>query len=163
VAYTDGGCSRLYGVGAFGWRALTVAGEVAMHCQGFANTTNNRMELMAVCDALSTLPWDAPLTIVSDSAYCVVGINHIPGWLRRTWCTVEGAPVKNRDLWETVLGLIVGRDLVFKQVKGHAGNAENEFVDALCTAEMKRLRRIMTAGGEVPLDLGYHRETRENC
>ena len=163
VAFTDGGCSRVKGVGAFAWRALTVTGEVAMHCQGFMNTTNNRMELMALCDALATLPAETPLTLVSDSLYCIDGMHHVAGWLRHAWKTVDGKPIKNRDLWETVPGLTIGRDLQFRHVKGHAGHPENEFVDSLCTAEMKRLLRLRDAGKEVPLDLGYHHETRENC
>jgi ribonuclease HI len=104
------------------------------------------MEVLAVIDALREHP-QGPVEIVSDSNYVVKCFHDkwYVGWLRRGWKNSQGQPVANRDLWEELFGLTlnVERSITFSWVKGHSGDAMNDFVDALATqaADTQRGRR----------------------
>ena len=130
--HTDGACRGNPGPGGWAW-----ASGVSEFASGAApHTTNQRMEVLAVIEALRENP-DSPLEIVSDSSYVVKCFNDkwYAGWLRRGWKNSQGKPVANRDLWEELFALVLesGRDIRFSWVKGHSGDAMNEFVDVLAT------------------------------
>ncbi|MEL6235880.1 MAG: ribonuclease HI [Pseudomonadota bacterium] len=140
-AYTDGACSGNPGPG--GWGALLVASEDGRVLReralkgGAAQTTNNRMELMAAIAALEALDRPSRLTIVTDSAYLKGGITGwIEGWQRNGWRTADKKPVKNVDLWQRLLAAVAPHQLSWDWVKGHAGHPENERADALAREGM---------------------------
>lgn len=142
VAYTDGACSGNPGPG--GWGVLLIArdGETVVKERelkgGEADTTNNRMELMAAIMALETLSRDAAITIVTDSAYVKGGVTQwIHGWKRNGWKTSQKKPVKNEDLWRRLDDARARHDVIWEWVKGHAGHEENERADALAREGMK--------------------------
>lgn len=142
IAYTDGACSGNPGPG--GWGALLVArdnGQVVKTRElkgGEANTTNNRMELLAAISALEALDRPSTITIVTDSAYVKNGITSwIHGWKRNGWRTAGKKPVKNVDLWERVDEAQRRHDVTWEWVKGHAGHPENERADELARAGME--------------------------
>jgi ribonuclease HI len=130
--HTDGACRGNPGPGGWAW-----AGSRNSFASGAAaHTTNQRMEVLAVIAALRENEED-PLEIVSDSSYVVKCFNekwHV-AWLRRGWKNSQGQPVANRDLWEELFALVLDgqRDVRFSWVKGHSGDAMNEFVDVLAT------------------------------
>ena len=141
-AYTDGACSGNPGPG--GWGALLIArdGETVVKTRelsgGEANTTNNRMELMAAITALETLDRATALTIVTDSSYVKDGITKwIHGWKARGWKTAAKKPVKNEDLWQRLDLAAARHDVTWEWVKGHAGHPENEKADELARAGME--------------------------
>ncbi|MCK0169375.1 ribonuclease HI [Jannaschia sp. S6380] len=141
VAYTDGACSGNPGPG--GWGALLVAsrdGEVIKERElkgGEADTTNNRMELLAAIHALEALERPSSLRVVTDSAYVKGGITAwLHGWKRNGWKTSTRKPVKNADLWKRLDTAQARHDVRWEWVKGHAGHPENERADALARAGM---------------------------
>ena len=102
---------------------------------GEADTTNNRMELMAAISALETLTRTTALTITTDSAYVKNGVTGwIHGWKRNGWKTAEKKPVKNEDLWRRLDAARARHDVTWRWVKGHDGNEMNERADALARA-----------------------------
>jgi ribonuclease HI len=107
---------------------------------GDAQTTNNRMELMAAIEALNALKGKRVVVLYTDSRYVMDGIsNWLPNWKRRGWKTAAGKPVKNQDLWQA-LDRAAGKHVVeWKWVKGHAGNAGNEAADALANRGIDEL------------------------
>ncbi len=131
--HTDGSCRGNPGPGGWAWA------ENAQHFASgaAANTTNQRMELQAVIEALRSNP-DGDVEIVSDSMYVVKCFNDRwhAGWLRRGWKNSQGQPVANRDLWEDLFALTFDgdRSISFTWVKGHSGDRGNDFVDELATA-----------------------------
>jgi len=136
VAYTDGACSGNPGPG--GWGVLLQAlqdGRVVKERElkgGAAETTNNRMELLAAITALETLGRPAAVTVVTDSAYVRSGVTEwIHGWKRNGWKTSTRKPVKNEDLWRRLDAAQARHDVTWEWVKGHAGHPENERADAL--------------------------------
>ncbi|MFC2969394.1 ribonuclease HI [Acidimangrovimonas pyrenivorans] len=141
IAYTDGACSGNPGPG--GWGVLlhardgdTVVKERALS-GGEAQTTNNRMELMAAITALETLGRPSEITIVTDSAYVKNGISEwLRGWKRKGWKTSTGKPVKNEDLWRRLDAAQARHKVHWEWVKGHAGHPENERADELARAGM---------------------------
>ena len=140
-AYTDGACSGNPGPG--GWGVLLRAsegGQVLKErelCGGEADTTNNRMELLAAIQALETLGRASTITIVTDSAYVKNGVTSwIHGWKRNGWRTADKKPVKNADLWQRLDSAAARHTVTWKWVKGHAGHPENERADALARAGM---------------------------
>src|SRR5262249_21331009 len=137
VAYTDGACIGNPGPG--GWAAILVSGAGRQEIAGgAARTTNNRMELTAVIEALRRLPADSRVQVVTDSEYVLKGITQwLPGWRRRGWRTSTGQPVVNQDLWETLDALVSDR-VSWEWVRGHAGHPENERADALARAYARR-------------------------
>jgi ribonuclease HI len=131
--HTDGACRGNPGPGGWAW-----ARDKDRYASGAeAHTTNQRMEMTAVIDALRENP-EGPIEIVSDSNYVVKCFHdrwHV-GWLRRGWKNSQGQQVKNRDLWEELLALALNSDraVTFSWVKGHSGDLMNDFVDSLATA-----------------------------
>ena len=140
-AWTDGACSGNPGPGGWGvlMRAMegpTVVKEKEL-CGGEADTTNNRMELMAAISALEALTRPTALTITTDSAYVKNGIESwMHGWKRNGWKTADKKPVKNVDLWQRLDAAQARHKVVWKWIKGHAGHAENERADELARAGM---------------------------
>lgn len=140
-AYTDGACSGNPGPG--GWGALLLArdGERVIKERtlngGEADTTNNRMELLAAISALEALGRPTALTLVTDSAYVKNGVSQwIHGWKRNGWKTADGKPVKNLDLWQRLDAAQQRHQVDWQWIKGHAGHAENERADELARAGM---------------------------
>lgn len=104
---------------------------------GEADTTNNRMELMAAIMALETLAKASSITVVTDSAYVKNGVTGwIHGWKRNGWKTAAKKPVKNADLWQRLDEAQARHDVIWKWIKGHAGHEENERADELARAGM---------------------------
>ena len=105
---------------------------------GEAETTNNRMELLAAISALETLERPSALTIVTDSTYVKNGVTSwIHGWKRNGWRTSAKKPVKNEDLWRRLDEAQARHNVTWEWIKGHAGHAENERADELARAGMK--------------------------
>ena len=139
--HTDGACLGNPGPG--GWAALLrCKGREREVVGGEADTTNNRMELMAAIAALEALNEDCEIILHTDSQYVRQGITlWMPNWLRRGWKTAAGAPVKNRDLWERLHAAAQRHAVDWRWVKGHSGNPDNERVDVLARDEAVKLRR----------------------
>ncbi len=140
-AYTDGACSGNPGPG--GWGALLVARngddvvKERMLKGGEADTTNNRMELLAAIHALEALERASEITIVTDSAYVKNGVTlWIHGWKRNGWRTAANKPVKNVELWKRLEIAQARHQVTWEWVKGHAGHVENERADELARAGM---------------------------
>jgi ribonuclease HI len=129
--YTDGACSGNPGPG--GWGALLRSGGKERELSGYdPATTNNRMELMAVIEALRALKRPVTARVHTDSQYVQKGISEwIHGWKRRGWKTADRQPVKNADLWQALDAATAGHSIEWLWVRGHAGHVENERVDAL--------------------------------
>ncbi|MBT7566851.1 MAG: ribonuclease HI, partial [Porticoccaceae bacterium] len=129
--YTDGACRGNPGPG--GWGALLRFGDDEKElCGGEAETTNNRMEMMAVIQALSALKRPCDVVLTSDSTYVLKGIQEwMPSWKKRGWKTATKKPVKNVDLWKLLDNAIQGHTIDWQWVKGHSGHAENEIADQL--------------------------------
>jgi len=141
VAYTDGACSGNPGPGGWGVLLLARDGETVVKTRelqgGEADTTNNRMELLAAITALETLSRASALTIVTDSAYVKNGVSQwIHGWKRNGWKTADKKPVKNVDLWQRLDEAQARHKVTWEWIKGHAGHPENERADELARAGM---------------------------
>ncbi len=131
VIYTDGACKGNPGPG--GWGAWLRWGSHEKELfGGERSTTNNRMELTAVIEALASLKRRVPVAIYTDSAYVRNGITEwISNWKRRGWRTADGKPVKNADLWRRLDELAAQHAVQWHWVKGHSGDPGNERADAL--------------------------------
>ncbi|MEO7744075.1 MAG: ribonuclease HI [Usitatibacter sp.] len=129
--YTDGACKGNPGPG--GWGAiLECDGTERELFGGERGTTNNRMEMMAVIEALTALKRPSSVVLHTDSTYVMKGITEwIGGWKSRGWRTAAREPVKNVDLWKRLDELVLAHDIRWVWVKGHAGHAGNERADAL--------------------------------
>lgn len=127
IVYTDGACSGNPGPG--GWAWAVPEGRYASGAD--PKTTNQRMELTAVLDAVTEL--EHPLEVLSDSTYVVNCFRDRwwEGWIARDWKNSQRKPVANRDLWEPLVEAVRAGDVVFRWVKGHSGNEWNDFVDGL--------------------------------
>ena len=140
VVYTDGACRGNPGPG--GWAWAVPGGHYASGAEG--HTTNQRMEITAVLEALRTLIPEAParIEVVSDSTYVVKCFTDgwWKGWQRRGWKNSQNKPVANRDLWEPLLALALHGDVgvSFRWVKGHSGDPWNDRVDELATVAADR-------------------------
>ncbi len=137
TAYTDGACSGNPGPG--GWAWAIPQGAYAVGAE--PHTTNQRMELTAVLEAVRAI--HGPLDIVSDSTYVVNCFRDRwwEGWLRRGWVNSAKKPVANRDLWEPLVTLVNERgDVTFRWVKGHGGDAMNDLVDLLAVEAARSQR-----------------------
>ena len=134
--WTDGACSGNPGPG--GWGAiLSYKGKERELAGGEANTTNNRMELMAAIAALETLTRPCTVALHTDSQYLRQGITAwIHGWKKNGWKTADRKPVKNEELWKRLDAALGRHKIEWKWVKGHAGDAMNERADALARAGM---------------------------
>ena len=131
VIFTDGACSGNPGPG--GWGAvLMFGGREKEICGGEADTTNNRMELMAAIQALEALNKPCKLELHTDSQYVRNGITQwLPSWKVRGWKTADKKPVKNEDLWKRLDQARLRHDVDWRWVKGHAGHELNERADEL--------------------------------
>ncbi len=138
--YTDGACKGNPGPG--GWGVLMQAGTHQRELHGGEPaTTNNRMELTAVIQALSALKRPCRVSLYLDSEYVRKGITEwIHGWKARGWRTASRAPVKNVELWQTLDRLVStgGHQIEWHWVKGHAGHPGNERADALANLGVVR-------------------------
>ncbi len=138
--YTDGACSGNPGPG--GWGAILRHNEKEKELFGYdPATTNNRMEMTAVIEALRSLKRPTPVRVHTDSQYVQKGMTEwIHGWKRRGWKTAGKDPVKNEDLWRTLDTLAAGHQVEWLWVRGHAGHPENERADELARRgiELKR-------------------------
>jgi ribonuclease HI len=138
--HTDGACLGNPGPG--GWAALLIhEGRERELAGGEAQTTNNRMEMLAAIMALEALKSPCQVVLSTDSQYVQKGIGEwLPNWIRRGWKTAGGEPVKNKDLWERLQLAAAPHKVQWKWVKGHAGHVENERVDKLARAEAEKFR-----------------------
>jgi ribonuclease HI len=138
--YTDGACRGNPGPG--GWGAVLRYGLREKEIQGGeAQTTNNRMELMAAIAALESLTRPVTVRIHTDSQYVRNGITKwVHGWKRNGWKTAGKQPVKNMDLWQRLERATAGHDVEWIWVKGHAGHPENERADALARRGAEEIR-----------------------
>jgi ribonuclease HI len=129
--FTDGACKGNPGPG--GWGAWLKAGDHEKEiCGGEANTTNNRMELMAVIEALTALTRPCKVVLHTDSQYVQKGISEwIHGWKKRGWKTAAREPVKNADLWQALDAAQARHEVEWRWVRGHVGHVGNERADQL--------------------------------
>ena len=136
--YTDGSCSGNPGPG--GWAALLIySGSERVITGAEKLTTNNRMELAAVVEALRVLKEACEVRVFTDSAYIANAFNDnwIDAWIGRGWKTASKKPVKNQDLWKDMLKLMEKHEVEFVKVKGHADDEMNNRVDGLAVEAMK--------------------------
>lgn len=133
IIFTDGSSRGNPGPG--GWGAIVVEEDNVKELGGREiKTTNNRMELTAVVEALGTTKADE-VTVHTDSSYLISGITEwIEGWKKNNWKTKTKEDVLNRDLWETLDEQISGREVLFRKVSGHAGIPANERCDVIATS-----------------------------
>lgn len=146
-AWTDGACSGNPGPGGWGvlMRAMDGARIVKQRelSGGEADTTNNRMELMAAICALEALSRATEITVTTDSAYVKNGVSAwIHGWKRNGWRTADKKPVKNVDLWQRLDAAAARHQVTWKWIKGHAGHAENERADELAREGMAPFKPV---------------------
>ena len=131
VIYADGACRGNPGPGGWGVWLKSGAHEKDMF-GGEAHTTNNRMELTAVIEALASLKRTCTVTIYTDSGYVKDGITKwIHGWKQRGWMTADKKPVKNVELWQKLDTLNASHTVEWRWVKGHSGDPGNERADML--------------------------------
>ena len=131
--FTDGACLGNPGPGGWGV-LLRWNGHEKELSGGEAETTNNRMELMAAIQGLAALKPGSPADLYTDSKYVMDGITKwIVGWKKNGWRTAAKKPVKNQDLWQLLDHALDGHDVGWHWVKGHAGHPENERADELAS------------------------------
>ena len=140
VVYTDGACKGNPGPG--GWGALLRwKGHEKELFGGELDTTNNRMELTAVIQALSALKSRCAVAVYTDSVYVKDGITKwIHGWKQRGWRTADKKPVKNVELWQRLEALAAQHDVQWHWVRGHDGDPGNERADALANRGVDSIR-----------------------
>ena len=141
VIYTDGACKGNPGPG--GWGAWLRWGEHEKEMFGGEPlTTNNRMELTAVIEALAALKRSTPVAVYTDSEYVKNGITTwIKGWKNRGWRTADGKPVKNQELWQRLDGLVAQHQVSWHWVRGHTGDPGNERADELANRGCAAVKR----------------------
>jgi ribonuclease HI len=141
--FTDGACSGNPGPG--GWAFILrqpATGREIERSGGERETTNNRMELRAVIEGLSTLKRPSIVELFSDSQYVLNGLNEwLDTWKRRAWRTAGRKPVKNQELWMRLDELRDVHELRFHWIEGHAGHPENERCDELAVAAAREAAR----------------------
>ena len=147
VIYTDGACSGNPGPGGYGV-VIKCRGDRRELSAGFAQTTNNRMELRACLAALEALTRRCDVTLYTDSRYVADAMTKgwVFGWRNKGWRRKEG-PLANADLWKRLLDLCARHDVTFEWVLGHAGNRENERCDELAVEA--------ASGKSLPVDEGF--------
>lgn len=140
--FSDGACSGNPGPG--GWAYVLrhpATGKVREASGAEPETTNNRMELMAVIEGLRALTKPSLVDLTSDSEYVLKGLKEwLKGWKARGWKTAAKQPVKNQDLWQILDQLVAGHEVRFHWIRGHAGHAENERCDAMAVEAIRQLR-----------------------
>ncbi|MCL1903126.1 MAG: ribonuclease HI [Oscillospiraceae bacterium] len=140
--YSDGACSGNPGPG--GWGAiLRCDGRESEICGGEPHTTNNRMELTGVIEALSRLKYPCKVIARTDSRYVVDGITKgwAKSWRRNNWIKSDKKPALNPDLWERLLDLCETHNVEFDWIKGHAGHPENERCDELAVKAVAAIKK----------------------
>ena len=143
IIYTDGSCLGNPGNG--GWAAiLTLEGSDTRKeiSGGFAMTTNNRMEITGVLEALGRLTEPCRVSIYSDSQYVC------KGWVKNNWIKSDKKPVKNTDLWKKLLPFLKTHEVTMHWLRGHAGHPENERCDELATTAAD--------GSNLDIDTGFN-------
>jgi ribonuclease HI len=145
-AYTDGACSGNPGPGGWGVVLRASDGGRVLKTRdlkgGEADTTNNRMELLAAISALEALERPSEITVITDSTYVKNGITTwVHGWKRNGWRTAAKKPVKNADLWQLLDEAQARHQVTWEWVKGHAGHPENERADELAREGMAPFKR----------------------
>lgn len=138
--YTDGACSGNPGKG--GWGAILVYGQKEKEISGGEKeTTNNRMELTAVIEALSLLKEPCEVTLTTDSKYICDAVNKgwLCSWHKNNWKKADKKPALNVDLWTKLLPLLEMHNVSFKWVKGHNGHPYNERCDSLAVGFYQKL------------------------
>lgn len=145
--FTDGACRGNPGPG--GWGVLLRAGKHEKELWGGeAHTTNNRMEMTAVIEALKALKKPSEVVLTTDSQYVRKGITEwIEGWKRNNWKTAAKKPVKNVELWQEIDALAANHQIDWRWVKGHSGHSENERVDDLAN---RGIDELLEGGVEIP-------------
>jgi ribonuclease HI len=138
--FTDGACSGNPGPG--GWGAILKFGYIEKKISGAElQTTNNRMEMTALIEALQILKEPCEVRVYSDSKYLVDSVNK--GWLKawedKQWKKSKNKPVLNTDLWKKITSLITRHKVMFFWVRGHAGHCKNEECDAMAVSAMKKM------------------------
>ena len=137
--FTDGACRGNPGPG--GWGAVLRYGKKEKTLSGAVDhTTNNRMEMLAAVEGLKALTSPCTVSLTTDSQYLRQGITQwVSKWQRNGWKTADKKPVKNKDLWQTLMALVSQHDVSWHWVKGHAGHRENELADKLATEAITTL------------------------
>ena len=138
VIYTDGACSGNPGPGGWGC-VLLYNGHRKELSGGDPSTTNNRMEMIAVIEALAALRRSCKIVIHTDSSYVMKGMTEwLENWKRRGWKTADRKPVKNVDLWQKLAEAVDRHDVSWRWVRGHSGVPENERADELARLAIPR-------------------------
>ena len=142
--YTDGACSGNPGIG--GYAGVLLYGDHKLEYSGSeAQTTNNRMEVMAVIVGLKRLKYPCKVEVFSDSAYTVNAFNEgwIYAWKKGNWKKADGKAVQNVDLWEELYELTKTHEVTFHKVAGHADNELNNRCDELARGAITELRKTL--------------------
>jgi ribonuclease HI len=140
VIYTDGACSGNPGPGGWG-SILMYNGHRRELSGGDRSTTNNRMEMTAVIEALEALKRSCRIVIHTDSTYVMKGMTEwMDNWKRRGWKTANRKPVKNVDLWQRLDEAMARHDVEWRWVRGHSGVPENERADELARLAIPDIR-----------------------
>lgn len=142
IIYTDGACS--YNPGPGGWGVVLIYGEKQKQLSGFEeNTTNNRMEIMAVIKALESLKQPCEVDLYTDSAYVSNAFlqDWVSNWVKNNWRGSDKKQVKNKELWQKLLSLTEIHKVTFHKVKGHADNEFNNLCDKLATGEIEKNKK----------------------
>jgi len=138
--FTDGACSGNPGPGGYG-SLLRYGGKTQEISGCERQTTNNRMEMMAVIEALRRFKQPCKIMITTDSQYVMKGMTlWIHGWIKKNWQNSQKKPVLNKDLWKEMLKLSQPHNIQWKWVKGHQGHSENERCDALAREALKKCK-----------------------
>ena len=142
VIYTDGACSGNPGIGGYAG-VLQYQGREKIVSGGEKETTNNRMELMAVIAALECIKEPCEVDVYSDSAYVVNAFlqNWTSGWILNGWKTSGKKQVQNVDLWQRLLLQTERHKVTWHKVKGHADNELNNRCDELARGEIEKIRQ----------------------
>jgi len=141
TVYTDGACKGNPGPGGWGV-CLRYKDKEKQLCGGEAETTNNRMELMAAIQALEALKRPCSVKLHTDSKYVLQGITEwMVNWKKRGWKTATNKPVKNEDLWRRLDNALSPHAVEWVWVKGHAGNAGNEKADELANRGIAQIKQ----------------------
>lgn len=142
--YSDGACKGNPGPG--GWGALLIwQNQEKELFGGQANTTNNRMEMLAVIEALKLLKRPCQVNLYTDSQYVMKGMTEwLAGWKTRQWLTAAKKPVKNSDLWQQMDALSQHHQIHWHWVRGHQGDVGNERADQLAN---RGVAELLNSGG----------------
>lgn len=141
--FADGACSGNPGPGGWG-TILRCNGKEKELSGGATDTTNNRMEIIAVLEGLKALKYPCSVTVTTDSQYVYNSITKgwAEGWKKNGWIKKDKKPALNADLWDELLGEISKHEVNFVWIKGHNGHSENERCDALAVAQSEKHKAL---------------------